>query len=181
MAVICNIGIIILELIGASRRPGGIGWKMFAFYTMLSNAAALFASVLFLATGGSRASVCLRYTASCMLLMTAFVSLCILVPMGAGFKRMMLSDNGLYHHTLCPLVSTVSYVLFEPHVKIWLLPALVTLVYGIVMEILNAAGKADGPYPFFRVRHQSRKATVLWTLALFAAIAGFSAVLALPD
>ena len=33
----------------------------------------------------------------------------------------------------------------------------------------------DGPYPFFRVNHQSRMATVLWT----AALTGMIAVIAL--
>ncbi len=54
------------------------------------------------------------------------------------------------------------------------LPPIITLVYGIIMMVLNYLGKYDGPYPFFRVRRQSRLATVLWTCVLFAAILGIS-------
>ena len=91
------------------------------------------------------------------------------------------AGNGLYHHTLCPIISVVSYIFFEPHVHVWLLPALVTLTYGIIMEILNALEIVDGPYPFFRVRHQSRAATVLWTAALFGAVSALSFALAQVD
>ena len=180
MAYIFNIMIIILEIIGISRRPGGFSWKMFAFYTQLSNACAFAASVIFLVTRGSEPAVYIRYLAVCMLMMTMFVTLAILVPMGAGFRKMMLTGNGLYHHTLCPVLSVVSYILFEPHVSAWLLPALVTLGYGIIMMVLNAKGLVDGPYPFFRVRNQSRAATVGWTAALFAAISGISFLVSLP-
>ena len=41
--------------------------------------------------------------------------------------------------------------------------------------LLNARGTADGPYPFFRVRRQSARATVLWILALLALCALLSA------
>ena len=173
-AFFLNIVLIVLEVLGLSKRPGGFQWKMFAFYTQLSNTAALVSSVLFLILRGAAAAVYLRYLAVCMLLMTVFVTLCILVPMGGGFRKMMLSGSGLYHHTLCPVVCVISYVFFEPHVRVWLLPSLVTLGYGIVMMILNALRKTDGPYPFFRVHNQSKAASFLWMAALFCVIAGIS-------
>ena len=46
------------------------------------------------------------------------------------------------------------------------------------MLILNGTGKADGPYPFFRVKDQSAAATVLWMLLLFGMIAAVSLVIA---
>ena len=174
MAYICNAALIVLEFVGLSRKPGGFDWRMFAFYTQISNAMALVSSVLFLLARDLPVTTHLRYLATCMMLMTAFVTVCVLIPMGAGVKNMLFSGNVLYHHTLCPLICAVSYIFWEPHSPLWLLPTLVTLGYGIGMMILNAAGKVDGPYPFFRVRSQSRKATVLWTLALFGVIAGIS-------
>ncbi len=57
---------------------------------------------------------------------------------------------------------------------IWL-PVVVTLVYGLVMLYLNGIRKVDGPYPFFRVHHQSVMATVLWMVVLMAVMAGISA------
>ena len=179
MAFIFQSVMLVLECVGLIRRPGRFEWKMFAFYTQLSNAAAFAASLLFLLLRGGLPAVYMRYLTTCMLLMTVFVTLCILVPMGAGFRKMMLSGNGLYHHTLCPAVSLISYLFFEPHVKAWLFPALVTLGYGLIMMGLNGLGKTEGPYPFFQVKKQGALKSVLWTAALFAAISGISFLVAL--
>ncbi len=113
MATAANIIIIILEAIGFRLSYQRGRWKIILFYTQISNMIALLSSVLFLLAGDNAAW--LRYTANCMLTMTFFVSLCILVPMGAGFHKMMLTNSGLFHHTLCPILSLVSYILWEKH------------------------------------------------------------------
>jgi hypothetical protein len=102
-------------------------------------------------------------------------TLFILVPFGGGFRRLMLSGNGLYHHTLCPVLSVISYVLWEGHSAVWQVPVAITFVYGIVMMYLNYRECFDGPYPFFRVNHQSRLATALW----MAGLTGMITVIAL--
>ena len=52
----------------------------------------------------------------------------------------------------------------------------ITFIYGMIMLYLNYIGKVDGPYPFFRVRNQRVRATVLWVLILLVAVAAISAV-----
>ena len=173
-AIVLNIILIIMEIISIVRRPGGFSPKLFVYYTIISNVLAAVSATLFLLTKGSVFSVYLRYLSVCMLIMTVFVTLCILSPMTGEFRKLMLSGSGLFNHTLCPLVCAVSYVFFEPHVSAWPLPALVTLAYGSVMMALNAKGVIDGPYPFFRVKKQSALASVLWMAALFAVIAVIS-------
>ena len=54
-------------------------------------------------------------------------------------------------------------------------PVAITFVYGIVMMYMNYRECFDGPYPFFRVNHQSRLATVLW----MAGLTGMITVIAL--
>ena len=169
MAIAANLIVIVLELIGLTLSAKRRGWKLVQFYTQLSNIAALLSSVCFLLVGERAAG--LRFTGVCMVIMTFLVTLLILVPMGAGFKKMMLTGSGLYHHTLCPVLSTASYLLWEPHSSVWLVPVLLTFAYGMLMLYLNGKGKADGPYPFFRVREQSVLATVLWMAALTGLIA----------
>ena len=88
--------------------------------------------------------------------------------------KLMLGKTGLFHHTLCPILSFVSYVFWEPHSRAWYVPALITLIYGLIMVYLNAVKKIDGPYPFFRVHNQSKLATVIWIAALLLAVAVFS-------
>ena len=76
------------------------------------------------------------------------------------------------------MISTASYILAENHAGknlIWL-PAIITLVYGLVMLYLNWVKKADGPYPFFRIHNQSAAATVLWMTVLFAVVSVISVI-----
>ena len=172
MAELANLAVIVLEVLGLRISISRRHWQIFAYYTQLSNLVTLVSSIAFLLLGGSAAP--LRYLSSCMLGMTFLVTLLVLVPMGGGFKRMMLSGNGLYHHTLCPIISIASYIYWEPHAGSWLLPVIVTTVYGLVMLYLNYKRRFDGPYPFFRVHNQSTAASVTWTLVLIAAISAIS-------
>ena len=73
------------------------------------------------------------------------------------------------------VLSVISYVLWEGHSALWQIPVAITFVYGIVMMYMNYREYFDGPYPFFRVKHQSRAATVLW----MAALTGMITVIAL--
>ncbi|MBR3236906.1 MAG: hypothetical protein IKF99_00555 [Oscillospiraceae bacterium] len=110
-----------------------------------------------------------------MLVMTFLVTTCVLIPMGGDAKTLLWSGNGIYHHVLCPVISTASYVLFEQHSGMIWLPVIVTLLYGLIMLYLNGIRKVDGPYPFFRVHNQSVLATVLWMIVLTAVITAISA------
>ena len=164
-ALIANIIIIILELIVffiyRSHRLEAL-----IFYTQLSNIVTLVSSVCFVISRDAVITIIMRYLSTVMLVMTVLITLFVLVPMGAGFIRMMLSGNGLFHHTLCPLISITSYFLWEQHSSYWLIPVVVTLVYGLVILLLNYAKIIEGPYPFFKVHEQSVKATVIWMVAL---------------
>ena len=180
MAIVLNILLLLLEIRGLMLCPRGEKWRLLTFYTLLSNLVAVISSLLLLAAGQTGFAAALRYLSACMLLMTSTVTICILVPMGKDARMLLASGNGLYHHTLCPAVCLVSYLFFERHAgfsALWL-PVSVTLLYGAVMLCLNAGGIVDGPYPFFRVRQQSGRATVLWTAALLGAITGLSAFVA---
>ena len=175
MAIAANILVILLEILGLRISIADRHWKIFAYYTQISNLITLLSSAAFLFFGSSAAW--LRYLSACMLTMTFLITLCVLVPMGGGFKTLMLSGNGIYHHTLCPIVSVLSYILWEPHSSFWILPVIVTAVYGLVMLYMNWKQIFDGPYPFFRVHKQSPAATVLWTMGLIALIASLSLII----
>ncbi len=175
--ILCLI-ILLLEIRGLSLSLSGHKWKALIFYTQLSNLVTAASAVLLLIFGQPFPITVLRYISTCMLVMTFFVTTCVLIPMGGNPQTLLWSGNGLYHHVLCPVISTASYILVEEHTPghlIWL-PAVITLAYGLVMLYLNWQKKVDGPYPFFRVHNQSATATVLWMGVLFAAVGGISAV-----
>ena len=167
-----NIAIIILEIIGLIITYRQAASKMFIYYTILSNCLALIASILYL-MNHPMVGV-LRYATTCMLVMTLLISLFVLSPDMGSAKVQMIDGNGLYHHTLCPTLSLISYVFFEKHLNLWILPVIVSLVYGLLMIYLNYVGKMTGPYPFFEVRKQGIKKTALWVVALILIISSIS-------
>ena len=174
MSFAINIAVIILEIIGLRISISERKWKIFAYYTQISNIITLVSSVFFVVSQSSVVTITLRYLSSCMLTMTFLITLFVLVPMGGGFRKLMLSGNGLYHHTLCPILSVTSYVMWEQHSSLWILPTVLTFIYGIIMLVMNGKGLFDGPYPFFRVRNQSKLATVVWMVVLIGIIAALS-------
>ena len=175
MARIACALILLLEARGlflSIRRHRG---KTLVFYTQISNIVTAVSALLLLVFGQPQWVTVLRYLSACMLVMTFLVTICILIPMGGDSHALLWSGNGLYHHVLCPILSTLSYILLEQHSGAVWLPVAVTLVYGLVLLYLNGIRRVDGPYPFFRVHQQSAAASVLWVAVLLAAITAISA------
>jgi hypothetical protein len=170
MCIAANCIVILLEAIGLSISISDRGLKILAYYTQISNIITLLSSIFLLALGSGDFTCGFRYLSSCMLTMTFLITLCVLVPMGGGFRKLMLSGNGLYHHTLCPIISVASYIFWEDHNSVIAAPVLITFVYGMTMICLNYLRKFDGPYPFFRVHKQSREATLMWIAVLVTII-----------
>ena len=174
MSIAINIAVIVLEIIGLRISTSERKWKIFAYYTQISNIITLVSSFVLVTARSNELSAVLRYLSSCMLTMTFMITLFVQVPMGGGFRKLMLSGNGLYHHTLCPILSVTSYVMWEQHSSLWILPTVLTFIYGIIMLVMNGKGLFDGPYPFFRVRNQSKLATVVWMVVLIGIITAIS-------
>jgi len=172
--ILC-IMVLLLEVRGLSLSVSDRKWRILIFYTQLSNLATTVSALLLVVLGQPAWVTALRYLSTCMLVMTFFVTTCVLIPMGGDPKKLLWSGNGLYHHVLCPILSTISYVFAERHSGMIWLPVAVTLIYGLVMLYLNGIRKVDGPYPFFRVHNQTAAATVLWMAVLMAVMAGISA------
>ena len=164
MAFILNATVTILEMIGLYMSFSRRKWHNFIYYTQISNLLTFVSSLLYLLTKGNVSY--LRYLSSVMLTMTFLITVFVLVPMGGDFRELMLQGNGIYHHTLCPIISVFSYLLFEKHAAMWQLPVAVTIIYGLTMMYLNYIRKVDGPYPFFRVHQQSVLASVIWICVL---------------
>ena len=179
--ILCLI-ILLLEIRGLSLSITDRKWMVLIFYTQLSNLVTTASALLLLIIGQPYFVTVLRYLSTCMLVMTFLVTTCVLIPMGGDPKKLLWSGNGLYHHVLCPVLSTLSYILVEEHAPgaLFWLPVLVTLCYGLTLLYLNGIRKVDGPYPFFLVHPQSAFATVLWMAVLLMVMAGISLLVALP-
>ena len=171
--ILCGI-LLLLELRGFSFCMSGSRWQKLIYYTQLSNLIAALSALMLCIFGDLTWIAPVRYLSTCMLILTFLVTICVLIPMGGDPKEFLWSGNSLYHHVLCPVLSTSSYVFFEQHSSMIWLPVIVTTVYGLIMLYLNAARKIDGPYPFFRVYNQPVAATVVWMAVLTAVMAAIS-------
>ena len=167
IALLLNLCVIPISLIGFYQAYQQVGKQIFIYYTEISNLIALLSSILYVL--GIRISD-LRYTAVCMLSMTALISLFVLSPMDGGIRKNMIEGNTLCHHTLVPLLTFISYVFFEVHSKAYYYPVLISLVYGLWMYYLNYKKKMEGPYPFFKIYEVGFKMAVVWLIILVAAI-----------
>jgi hypothetical protein len=161
-------------------------WKQFQFYTQWSNFILMAVTVAHLICLirqrkiqgkqiPARVEKCL-YCATCMTTVTLLVTVCVLIPWYGHPEYFMLETNGLFHHLLCPVLAIASLPFLrrmgKQESRIALIP---TLLYGIVMYILNYLRLADGPYPFLKVHDQPWYMSVLWFLVLLGAACGVAA------
>ena len=168
LSIIINIATIIMGIVGFRIAFRFRGWKIFMFYTEISNAVGLLSSILYLC--GYVHAPTWRYLACVMLTMTFLISLFILSPSEGSVKKVMLEAHCLYFHTLIPLLTGFSYIFLEPHSNAWYLPVVITLMYGCIMFYMNYINKVTGPYPFFMVHKLGYKKSLMWFLCLLGVI-----------
>ncbi len=164
LALIFNILLIISELIGFiwSFVKDGVD---LIYYTNLSNLFALIVSVLFVIFYKKKSNLIkdLRFMSTSCLTVTFLVVIFILSPMfGFNYKLLMFTNVFFIFHTLCPLLSIISYILFEEKSNKLYLGFLFTIAYAIILLILNYFRIVSGPYPFLLVHKQSIFMSIFW-------------------
>lgn len=187
-AFILNICIILMEI--AASIIGGIlhlkeyGFKIFFFYTQDSNLflfvacsimAIYQAKMIFRKTKNIPLWVQrVKYMATCAVSLTFLVVLFVLIPL-AGLSSAidkLFMEAKLYHHFLCPLIAFISFIFFEKQPSLQFKDTIYafvpTLIYAVIMTILNILKIAEGPYPFFKVYEQSVFMSCLWFVVILA-------------
>ena len=95
--------------------------------------------------------------------------------------RLLFSPKLLFHHTLCPILCIISFVLFENEYKIkkkYILYSLIpTFLYAIIFIFLNAFNIVNGPYFFLKVNNQPIYMSIIWFFAIMSLAAGISSLL----
>lgn len=175
-AFFINALIVVFEIIALILSLRDQGLDSFFFYTQDSNYLAMAVSLLFCVCSAKAIRGQgelpawlhpLRYISVSCLMLTFFVVLFVLMPaMGADGPLMLYRGSMLYQHTLCPILSVVSFFVLEPDSKLSksdikkaLLP---TLLYAGVAILLNLARVIEGPYFFLMVYAQPWYMSVLW-------------------
>ncbi len=168
-ALICNIIILILEVLGFSLYVHTNHSLDMEYYTIDSNLLTLFSSMLFIFFYKNDKKIVrdLRFVSTSCLTITILVVAFILTPMANfDYKTLMLENEFFIFHLLCPIISVISYVLYEKRSEKEYLGLLFTLIYSVVLVFLNLTNIVIGPYPFLKVKEQSIQMCFIWSFLI---------------
>lgn len=180
VAIIINLAIIVLEILGTIKSVQEQGLNVIRFYTENSNYLALAAAIFFvvfmlLKTKGKIKAIpkwvsYLKLMATSCVMLTLIVVIAILGPMAGGYKILLFAGSMLYHHFLCPLLCLFSFILFEEHTafnkKSALIAFVPTMIYALIIIILNIFKVIEGPYPFLMVYNQPIYMSAIWFVVI---------------
>jgi len=129
----------------------------------------------------------LRFMSSICLTVTFVVVMVVLLPQylpqGTAYKYLFSGSQTIFH-VICPLLSLLSFFIFEKGLLNTLdvcLATLPTIFYGIIFVILNLAKVVDGPYPFLMVYDQPVYASILYFIGILGSAFAFSKLVRLLD
>ena len=182
-AIVLNIVVVVCCVLGiVSTNFNG---QSFRYYTIDSNILCAISSLLFVIYALIKKEqkkipaiiMKLRYSGTCCLVVT-FVVVVTILPLtseGSYFDNLIkftLSSPFIYHHLLCPVISFISFVFLEGDRRlnkkktIWwaMMP---TIVYGVIVVVLNILKVIEGPYPFLMVYKQPIYMSIIWTVVIF--------------
>lgn len=150
-----------------------------ALYTEDSNLICLLASIMYViyyyrGKASNKIINLFRFTTTLNLLLTFFVTLFILSN-EIGLYEMMIKNEFIFFHTLCPIISFVSYLFFEKYRTtkndIMFKGTIFTIFYSVVVYLLNILKVLNGPYTFLKVYEQPIAQTVITFIGISISLA----------
>ena len=173
--IIINLVIAILEIIGFILVFSELGITSFEYYTEDSNLLLLISSIIFLIYISKNKELpkwfeSFRFIAVVSTSLTLIIVLTVLSwTTDLGLYHLLFNGSMLYHHTLCPVLAILSFVLLEKYETINTVKGLYfTIIYAVIMIILNVLKIVEGPYPFLMVYKQPIFHSILWTVVILA-------------
>lgn len=111
-------------------------------------------------------SLALRYVSTTCLVLTLVGTFYVATTTGENYLDSFIKGSHLFNNLLCPIVSFVSFTLFEGDRRlnkkktIWyaLIP---TVIYGIIMLVCNVSNTFTGPYSFMMINDNPVYVTVI--------------------
>lgn len=176
IALVINLTIIVLELIGFILAIKELGIETIIYYTEDSNFLVLIASILFSYYLIRQREIpkwlsILKYIAAVSVTITFLVVIFILSWMSEfSFIELLTHESMLYHHTLCPILAIVSFTLLEKYAftkKDTIKALYFTIIYAVIMIPMNILKVVDGPYPFLKVTSQPILVSLMWIVIIF--------------
>ncbi|MCI6697098.1 MAG: hypothetical protein MR457_06665 [Solobacterium sp.] len=111
-------------------------------------------------------SLALRYVSTTCLVLTLVGTFYVATTTGENYLDSFIKGSRLFNNLLCPIVSFVSFTMFEGDRRlnkkktIWyaLIP---TVIYGIIMLVCNVSNTFTGPYSFMMINDNPVYVTVI--------------------
>ena len=111
-------------------------------------------------------SLALGYVSTTCLVLTLVGTFYVATTTGENYLDSFIKGSHLFNNLLCPIVSFVSFTLFEGDRRlnkkktIWyaLIP---TVIYGIIMLVCNVTNTFTGPYSFMMINDNPVYVTVI--------------------
>jgi len=182
--ILINLSIIILEIIGFILVFRELGITSLEYYTEDSNLLILISSsifLIFLFTNNELPSwfKSLRYVAIVSTTLTLIIVLTVLSwTTDLGLYNLLFNGSMLYHHTLCPILAILSFTFVEKYDRLNTIHGLYfTIIYAILLIILNVLKIVEGPYPFLLVYEQPILHSILWTMIILAITYAIASIL----
>lgn len=115
-------------------------------------------------------SLALRYVSTTCLVLTLVGTFYVATTTGENYLDSFIKGSHLFNNLLCPIVSFVSFTMFEGDRRlnkkktIWyaLIP---TVIYGIIMLVCNVSNTFTGPYSFMMINDNPVYVTVIVFIA----------------
>lgn len=169
IALIINIIILTLTLLSFAKTFFLEHSIAVEYYTNDSNILALISSLLFIIFYKKEKDFVkdIRFLATSCLTVTFLVVVFVLCPMYSfNYKLLMFTDIYLVFHTIVPILSMFSYIVLENGSSKKYLCLIFTMIYAIILIILNILNLIKGPYPFLMVTTQNPLVTILWGIII---------------
>ena len=177
ISILLNILIVLLEIIGFVITYVINKKISIEFYTEDSNILALITSSIFVIYMLNKKEIprwlkLLKYATTICLSVTFIVVIFILAPMyNFNYPYLLFHNSLLYQHLLCPILSIITFIYFDNlgdfNIKDNFTSLSLTLLYAIILIILNILKLVIGPYPFLMVYEQSIIISIIWFIIIF--------------
>ena len=177
-SLLFNVLIVLFEIIGFIIFTKLNNKISLEYYTEDSNILALISSLLFTIyllkeNRIPRWLQVFKYMTTICLTITFVVVLVVLGPMNNFDYSFLLFDKALFiQHLVCPILSFITFTLYDDIKPLNIIDNIIgllwTILYSIVLIILNFFEIVSGPYPFLMVRDQELSISLAWSISLFA-------------
>ena len=173
--LILHLLMILLELMGLITTINVMHHIEFQYYTEDSNILMLIISLIFVYYLVSNKKIprwleILNHMAVLGLTVTFTVVILVLAPMyNFNYLWLLFKDAMLYFHTLCPILAIITYIFFtKTSIEKKHIPNTMTftIIYSIILIILNICQVVEGPYPFLMVYKQPIYMSIIWIILL---------------